>query len=339
MNISLQKELDDEKKVRLSLEKQLNILKQLEGNKINSTNLQLKLLIFSLINRDEVNNFTSNFNTNFSQIKLLNEIFNNSNNNNNNNYEDVNFIRFLGSRVDALEFQNFKLISKHEKYSLLINNYIDELIEFIEVLSDIKNVVNQVFESQALTKEFLIIRETLNSRDEFLEKQKKYFFSEKEKITKELTQDLKYQTLITHDKITDNYLKLLESQKSEGISNLVDEKIQEMQNLKYNLALYEDFVQYREENQLDLDNEHPNKNSFPIKIRESLLNENSGLKVKFLKLKNLFIKLVQNKNIELDDECYRELNSIMNTNIDIIFNEDFFNLIKAQALLVEKTFI
>jgi len=248
-------------------------------------------------------------------------------------------MRFLGARVDALEFQNFKLASKHEKYSNLIGNYIDELIEFIEILSDIRNVVNQVFDSQSLTKEFLIIRETLNSRDEYLEKQKKYFFSEKEKVSKELNKDLKYQILLSHDKITENYLRLLDSEKTEGLANLLEEKIEEIQNLKNNLALYEDFLQYREENQINLEGELAVKVQYPLKIREGLLCENAGLKVKFLKLKSLFLRLARQRTIELDEQGFKELNAIMNSNYDVVYSEEIFGLMKAQALLVEQKFL
>ncbi len=326
--------------MRVTLEKQLLILKQLENNKINSQNQNLKKIIFNLLNKDNgdsINNLIDiNYNTNL--IKFLKEIFNNNTNNIINN-EEVNFIRFLASRVDALEFQNYKLLSKHEKYSSLINNYIDELIEFIDVISDIKNVVNQVFDSQALTKEFLIIRETLNSRDEYLEKQKKFFASEKDKITKELTHDLKYQILLSHDKVTENYLKLLESEKNEGIINLLQEKIDELQNVKNNLALYEDFLQYKEENQINLDNEGSNKNNYPLKIREGLLNENNGLKIKFSKLKILFLKLIENKHLEFDDQTYKDLSAIMNINYDVIYNQEIIGLLKAQAILVEQKYL
>lgn len=315
----------------------------------------MKLLIFSLLNNKNDNQNNQNnqnllnpsiYNNN---IKLLREIFNNNNNNNNNavnnssntvninnnNNEDVNFTRFLGARVDALEFQNFKLASKLEKYSNLINNYIEELIEFIEILSDIRNVVNQVFESQSLTKEFLIIRETLNSRDEYLEKQKKYFVSEKGKVNKELNKDLKYHILLAHDKITENYLKLLESEKNEGLANLLEEKIDEMQNLKNDLALYEDFLQYKEENQIQAD-ELNVKVQYPVKIREGLLVENAALKVKFLKLKSLFLRLAHQSVIELDEQGFQELNAIMNSNYDVVYSEEIFGLMKAQALLVEQ---
>lgn len=319
--MNLQKELEEERKARMGLEKQLSIIKQLDTNKINTANQSVKLLIFSLLNKEEVG-------SSFSNPKILSEIFNN---------DEVNFNRFLGSRVEALEFQNFKLLSKHEKYSVLINNYIDELVEFIEVISDIKNVVNQVFESQALTKEFLIIRETLNSRDEFLEKQKKFFLAEKEKISKELVTDVKYQILLTHDKITENYLKLLETERAEGMNALIIDKIEELNNIKNNLVYYEDFLQYKEENQI---NQSENNNllsnrNYPMRVREALSVENFTLKTKFLKLKSLFYKLVRNKHIELDENSYTQLSSILNDPYDAAHSEDLFNMLKAQALLVE----
>ena len=123
--MNLIKLLEEEKKSKYLLEKQLNILKQLETNKINSNNQNLKTLIFSLINKEDLKS---------QNTKIMNEIF---------ILEDINWVKFLGARVEALEFQNYILLSKHEKYSNLINNYIDELVEFIEVISDIKNVVNE----------------------------------------------------------------------------------------------------------------------------------------------------------------------------------------------------
>jgi hypothetical protein len=277
------------------------------------------LLIFSLINKDDIFNNKIN-------LRILNELFTKN---------EVFWSKYLYARVDALEFQNFKLNLKHEKYSNSINNYIDEIIEFIEVISDIKNVVNQVYESQTLTQEFLLIRETLNSRDPFLKTQKNFFLEEKKNIDKELSNDLKFDLLLSHDKISENYINILQNEKREGINNLIEDKILELQNKINTLACYDDFLLYREEKEIERIDESVNKRSNNMKNMQGIVNENFGLKTKFLKLKKIFYDMIWNKDIELNEDVYLDLHSIMNTNYDIVFNEDLFGLINAQAFLYE----
>lgn len=255
-NISLKRELEEEKRKRFNIEKQMEILKQLENNKINPQNQSLKLLIFSLLNKEDISGSSFYF-------KILSELFNRN---------EINWSRFLAARVDALEFQNFKLNSKQEIFSNTITNYINELIEFIEVISYFKNVVNQIFESQSLTQEFFLIRETLNSRDSFMESQKNFFLEEKKNIQRELNNDMKFNLLLTHDKISENYLNILKNEKQEGILQIVGEKIKEMQKMVTDIALYDDFLDYKEERGLIKQSEIYKKgNSLS---REGLLNEN-----------------------------------------------------------------
>ena len=192
------------------------------------------------------------------------------------------------------------------------------------------------FEKQSLTKEFLIIRETLNTRDEFLSKQKKFFTAEKDKIYKELIKDLKYQVLLTNDKINENYIKLLDAEKVDGMTSLLEDKIEELQNLKGNLAYYEDYMQFKEENNLNNEEDLNSNKLYPLKIRESLHNENIAIKSKFTRLKNLFFKLIKNKTIDFDEITYKQLNHILNTNYDISYSEDMFKIMKAQAVLLEQ---
>ena len=56
------------------------------------------------------------------------------------------------------------------------------MIEVYEVVSDIRNVLNQVYDVQSLTKEFMLIRETLNTKNDFLMKKKDIFFEEKRSL-------------------------------------------------------------------------------------------------------------------------------------------------------------
>jgi hypothetical protein len=85
-------------------------------------------------------------------------------------------------RIEALEIQNYNLISYNAQCVEEMKSYIDDIVENLEILYDIQRVINQVYDTQAITKEFLIIRDTLNNKDDFIAKQKEAYLSEKEKL-------------------------------------------------------------------------------------------------------------------------------------------------------------
>ena len=151
----------------VKLEKEKNMLTELNTTSIsnNANNVPLKSIFLYILSRNEFTNKESN-------LKILNELFG----------QNFDFIKFLQMRVDSLELQNYYLISKNDKNTNIIKSYLDEMIEVYEVVSDIRNVLNQVYDVQSLTKEFMLIRETLNTKNDFLMKKKDIFFEEKRSL-------------------------------------------------------------------------------------------------------------------------------------------------------------
>ena len=163
-----QKEKETEEYL-VKLEKEKKMISEINNVSLNNNNNNqslntstIKNIFINLLIRNEFSNKESN-------LKILKEIFG----------QNFEFVKFLQMRVDSLELQNYYLISKNEKNYNLIKTYLDELIEVYEVVSDIRNVLNQVYEMQSLTKEFMLIRETLNTKNDFLMKKKEIFFEEK----------------------------------------------------------------------------------------------------------------------------------------------------------------
>lgn len=152
------------------LEKEKKMLTEINTVSLNnigssSSSSSLKNIFLSILTRNEFTNKETN-------IKAIRELFGNN----------FDYIKFLQMRIDSLELQNYYLITKNEKNTNMIKTYLDELIEVYEVVSDIRNVLNQVFEMQSLTKEFMLIRETLNTKNDFLMKKKEIFSEEKKNL-------------------------------------------------------------------------------------------------------------------------------------------------------------
>jgi hypothetical protein len=278
--------------------------------------------------------------------KILNELFTNEF-----GKSKFDFIRFLNQRTDALELQNYHLISKIEKNNLSMKNYINELNEFYEVISDIKNVVNQVYESQTLTTEFLIIRDTLNHKINYLMDQKEINSAEKEKLENDETKELNLNMLLCKDKIVEskvnmtnmsnNYagtnskisalnsstLSVNNNINNNKVMELIEEKIEIYENLRNHIAQYEDNSKRNKGEGENL--------SLNLNVAENLMNENYLLKTKNIKLIKFLSNILKNKELELIDENLNELNELMNSNKDLIFSEDMFNIVKSQALIIE----
>jgi hypothetical protein len=338
----------EQEKHILNLEKQIKMLMDIDSNSVNKN--YLRLFIVSLIS--ENNSLIQN-----KEIqKMLSEIFNNS---------GINTVQLLSNRIETLELQNFSLITKLEKMSQVMKDNLNELIEYSEVISDIKNVLNQVYESQSLTTEFLIIRDTLNNRSNFLTSQKENFLQEKERLANEGYKQLNIDILLCKDKITESKVKISSSSNPNNFNNyniptpvpgssklnisnisqnvqnnrlleILDEKIEIYENLKNNLAQYEDYINYnktRENN--NIQNTEMN---LACNMTENLLNENYILKTKNIKLRELVTKIIKSKSFDIDmidEEIVSDLNEILNSKKDVAYSEDLFYMMKSQALLLE----
>lgn len=319
----------------LNLEKENKFLKDLYNSvPINKSSLKYFVIniLCNKINLSDTEN-----------KKILNDLFTNEF-----SKSKFDFIRFLNQRIDALELQNFHLISKIEKNNMSMKNYINELNEFYEVISDIRNVVNQVYESQTLTTEFLIIRDTLNHRINYLIDQKEINSIEKEKIENDETKNLNLDLLLCKDKIIESKVNMINASNNYGGTNsklsalnsstlsannnnkvveLIDEKIEIYENMRNNIAQSEDNLRKNKG-----EGESFNLNS---NLAENLMNENYILKTKNIRLIKYLSNLLKNKEFEMIDENLNELNELMNSYKDLLFSEDMFNIIKSQAAVIE----
>lgn len=330
-SITLKKSLEDNAKHILNIEKENKFLKDLYNNvPINKNSLKYFVvnLMCNNLNLDESDN-----------RKIISELFTTDG-----IKSKFDFVRFLNQRIDALELQNFHLISIIEKNHISMKNYITELNEFYEVISDIRNVVNQVYESQALTTEFMIIRDTLNNKINYLNEQKQVNIAEKQRIEKDETKNLNLNMLLCKDKIVEskvyisNYgsnLKIsglnvstYSNNNNNKLLELLDEKIEIYENLKNNIAQYEDNITRSKEEA----GENANLN---LNMTENLMNENYLLKTKNIRLIKFLYSLLRNGEVELSEDNISELNEVMNSNKDLVFSEDMFNIIKSQAAMIE----
>jgi hypothetical protein len=162
------------------------IKKQDEGNNLNRVK-ELERKIYKL--EQELRVISSDCNSDMLKLSILGIIKRNYSN------EDVkqilkdilpdhkiDFFNLLMSRIESLEIQNFNLIRLNEQYVNQIKTYIDVLVENLDTLTDMQNVVNQVYAAQAITKKFLAIRDTLNEKEDFITKQKNIYLDTKAKL-------------------------------------------------------------------------------------------------------------------------------------------------------------
>lgn len=310
----------EQEKHILNLEKQIKLILDVDSNTYNKN--YLKLFIIGLFNNKNTLDKQESY-------KIISGLFPPGTN--------FNVVNFLNQRIESLELQNYSLITKLEKFTINMTNYLNEMIEYSEVISDIKNVINQVYETQSLTTEFLIIRDTLNNRGEYLQNQKNQILEEKEKLTDDSYKQINMDILLCKDKMVESKLKVGISLNSLGkglppsglsfnnkLIEALDEKIEIYDNIKNDLA------QFHDKNE-----KGTNGNNFI----ENLINDNYILKNKNIKLQEIVSRIIKNtKNLDpdnIDEETFNLLNEIINSRRDIMFTEDLFNMVKVQALEIE----
>ena len=331
-NAELLHKMEDKDKLIHSLQKENEMLKQVDKSK-GETTPSLKQFIISLLYRSYLSSSENK--------KILTEIFKDTN-------PDLAFI--LTNRIEALELQNYYLIHKNEVFSEMMKKYIDEIVEYYDVLCDIKNVINKVFDSQSFTAEFLIIKDTLNNRSQYLKNQKDYYLQEKKFINHNLIKQNNIDILFCKDKlaeikvdaaiINNNLNNTINSNKSKSFQindmvtpkliEIIDEKINLYENIKLNLAQYEDFI-----NNADKINDTEENQHNYLNIREKLQQENFLLKDKNIRLNKIIRKLITNKNISINEDIINEINDVINCRKDFTPSEDLFLIIKSQALMLE----
>jgi len=299
--ILMHDQIQQQEKTIFNLEKQNKMLRDLDTNQnVNKNYYKLFLLSLLRSNGEIYETFKNELFSADSKSKLL---------------------KFLSSHVNSLEFQNFKMVNKVDSLIESVTKYLNDLIEFSGVISDIKNVINQVYDSQSLTPEFLIIRETLNNRSNFLTKQKESFILEKDKVKRIFSKEKNSDLIQCKDKIVES--KTSSNYKEKILSEILDDKIEVYENLKNNLLNYDEYIQKQEEETND--------------IKENLMHENYILKIKNIKLRDALVKLLENDKLN-DEEHIEDINKIIHQKKDVIFTEDLFHILKSQALMLESNY-
>ena len=208
---------------------------------------------------------------------------------------NTELVGFLLDRIDKLEYQNFYLASKLENYILILNKYLDELCEYIDIIYDMRDVINDIPSKfyNEMTQDFFIVKNAINEKNDLLNK--KY---EEYNIFKNV--------LNTDDIMKNNAVFLMIGNKINDVKNLINnEKIPK----DYSKILDEKIKQY--ENLINSPLEDENKSI----IEKKLIINNDILEKQNSELRQL-LKDILKKDIYstplIDAEIKEKLNKIFN---------------------------
>ena len=208
---------------------------------------------------------------------------------------NTELVGFLLDRIDKLEYQNFYLASKLENYILILNKYLDELCEYIDIIYDMRDVINDIPSKfyNEMTQDFFIVKNAINEKNDLLNK--KY---EEYNIFKNV--------LNTDDIMKNNAVFLMIGNKINDVKNLINnEKIPK----DYSKILDEKIKQY--ENLINSPIEDENKSI----IEKKLIINNDILEKQNSELRQL-LKDILKKDIYstplIDAEIKEKLNKIFN---------------------------
>ncbi len=281
-----------------------------EENLKNSKYLKLSLIQF-LNKSNNVNNDIKNF---------LNEIFKN---------ENENYINYLIERINNLEFQNYSLINQIEYYQKITLQTTDDLNEYIEIIDDIRNVLNCISDNIILNDDFYVIRDTLNRKENVIYNQRNIISERKNEIEKKDIIKKNEDIILCKDKITEIKLSEKNNINYEKCFNLLNEKISVYENLKNLMSKYEDFINY-------IDKDNDNDNIF--KSKDELLKYNNSLKENNILLRRIIENLLRKNHEKINDEEMKKINNIINLEKSFsTFNEDLIMFLKNQANLIGNT--
>ena len=238
---------------------------------------------------------------------------------------NINLIEFLLDRIDKLEFQNYFLASKLENYILILNKYLDELCEYIDIIFDMRDVINDIPNKfyNELTQDFFIVKNAINEKQDLLNN--KY---EEYNVYKNI--------LNTDDIMKNNTVFLMLGNKVNDVKNLINnEKIPK----DYSKILDEKIKNYEEIINSPEDDENKSIIEKKLIITNNILEkQNSDLRQV---LKDIISKDIYSTPL-ITSEIKEKLAQILNENnfIDISRNafttfEDLIMMLNAQCALNE----
>ena len=143
-------------------------------------------------------------------------------------------IKYLLDRIDKLEYQNFFLSSKIENLIIIMNQYIEELCEYIDIIFDLGNVINDIPDNiinQNLNEDFFIVRDTLNNKKDYLNKKYEEYNNFKNKLNTNDVLKNNEVLIMLGNKINDINNTIKDDKISNEYSKIIDEKIQKYENI------------------------------------------------------------------------------------------------------------
>ena len=303
---TLNKEISELKKLNT-----INTMIKEEDEEKLKNSKYLKIYLIQFLNQNKNNN---------SEIKnYLNQLFNNQN---------ENYTNYLIERINNLEFQNYSLLNQIEYYQKITLQTTDDLNEYIEIIDDIRNVLNCISDDIRLNDDFYVIRDTLNRKENVIYNQRDVILERKNEIERNDIIRKNEDIILCKDKI--NEIKLLDKSNInyEKSFQILNEKISIYESLRDLMLKYEDFINF-----IDKDGEY----DIIFKSKDELLNYNNSLVENNILLRRIIEDLLKNNNNNIDDEEMKKINKIINFDKSLnSFNEDLILLLRNQAKIIEK---
>ncbi len=303
---NLNKEISELKKL-ITLN---TMIKEEDEEKLKNSKY-LKLSLIKFLNKNKNNN---------SEIKnYLNQIFNNQN---------ENYTNYLIERINNLEFQNYSLLSQIEYYQKITLQTTDDLNEYIEIIDDIRNVLNCISDDIRLNDDFYVIRDTLNRKENVIYNQRDVILERKNEIERNDIIRKNEDIILCKDKI--NEIKLLDKSNInyEKSFQILNEKISIYESLRDLMNKYEDFINF-----IDKDGEY----DIIFKSKDELLNYNNSLIENNILLRRIIEDLLKNNYNNIEEEEMKKINQAINFDKSFSsFNEDLILLLRNQAKNIEK---
>ena len=234
---------------------------------------------------------------------------------------NTELIKFLLDRIDKLEYQNYFLASKMENYIIIMNQYIEELCEYIDIIFDLGNVINDIPDNiieQNINEDFFLVRDTLNNKRDLLNKKYEEY-------------NLFKNNLNTDDALKNNEVFIMLGNKINDINNLINnDKIAK----EYSKIIDEKIKKY--ENFVNSNNIEEKKNF----IEKELLITNNILEKKNSELRQVIKDILANDIYStpvINSEIKEKLINILNNpeqNTTYLY-EDLIMMLNAQCYLNE----
>ena len=303
---TLNKEISELKKLNT-----INTMIKEEDEEKLKNSKYLKIYLIQFLNQNKNNN---------SDIKnYLNQLFNNQN---------ENYTNYLIERINNLEFQNYSLLNQIEYYQKITLQTTDDLNEYIEIIDDIRNVLNCISDDIRLNDDFYVIRDTLNKKENVIYNQRDVILERKKEIENNDIIRKNEDIILCKDKI--NEIQLIDKDKInyEKSFQILNEKISNYESLRDLMMKYEDFINF-----IDKDGEY----DIIFKSKDELLKYNNSLIENNILLRRIIEDLLKNNNNNIDDEEMKKINKIINFDKSLnSFNEDLILLLRNQAKIIEK---